>query len=130
MRVLLDTQVWLWMNSAPRRLSRTALAVITNPENDRLLSVASCWEIATKYALQKLPLNEEPGLFLRRRLPATATDLLPIGLADVLATGNLPWLHRDPFDRLIVAQAILQEIPILTADRQIGRYDVPTISAI
>jgi len=125
--VLLDTQVWLWMNAAHRRLGPTALNVIYDPQVDRLLSVASCWEITIKYALGKLALAAEPRAYFEERLPTTATELLPITLEDVLRTGRLPHVHGDPFDRMLVAQALVHRIPVITADRRFAEYGVEVI---
>lgn len=127
--MLLDTQVWLWMNTAHRRLGSAALEVINDPGVERLLSVASCWEIAIKYALGKLALAAEPRAYFEDRLPTTATELLPITLEDVLHTGHLPHVHGDPFDRLLIAQALVHRIPIMTADRRFAEYGVQVIPA-
>ncbi len=102
MRVLLDTQVWLWMQMAPRRLSAET---------------------------RKLPLPEPPSDYVPSRMRASGTTALPIHHAHVLWTANLPPHHRDPFDRLLVAQAQLENLPLLTADRQLAAYDVQLLRA-
>ncbi|HEX9671647.1 MAG TPA: type II toxin-antitoxin system VapC family toxin [Thermoanaerobaculia bacterium] len=129
MRVLLDTQVWLWMQMAPRRLSAETRELLLDPANDLLLSAASAWEIALKYALRKLPLPEPPSDYVPSRMRASGTTALPIHHAHVLWTANLPPHHRDPFDRLLVAQAQLEGLPLLTADRQLAAYDVEVLWA-
>lgn len=129
MRILLDTQVWLWMQSAPARLGPRALAVVVDPENDLLLSAASSWEIAIKHALGKLRLPAPPPEYVPSRMQASGTNALPITHAHALQVASLPAHHRDPFDRLLVAQAQVESLPVLTADPQIGRYAVEAIAA-
>ena len=129
MRVLLDTRVWLWMQAAPHRLGPQAAALVSDTGNDLLLSAASSWEIAIKHALGKLRLPVPPREYVPSRMQASGTGALPITHAHALHVAALPPHHRDPFDRMLVAQASVESIPILTADAQIGRYDVETIAA-
>jgi PIN domain nuclease of toxin-antitoxin system len=129
LRILLDTQVWLWMQSDPARLGARALAIVVDPENELLLSAASSWEIAIKYALGKLPLPTAPHEYVPSRMQASGTDALPITHTHALSVASLPTHHRDPFDRLLVAQAQTESLPILTADPQIGRYEVNVLAA-
>jgi len=129
LRVLLDTQAWLWMQSAPGRLGGRSLAIVADPQNELLLSAASSWEIAIKYALGKLALPAPPPEYVPSRMQASGTDALPITHAHALQVASLPGHHRDPFDRLLVAQAQVESLPILTADPQIGRYEVEVIAA-
>jgi PIN domain nuclease of toxin-antitoxin system len=128
-RVLLDTQAWLWMNAAPDRLSRETRELLNDPDNDLFLSAASCWEIAVKEAIGKLRLPETAEQFVPSRASATGTRFLPVNHRHALRGGGLPLHHRDPFDRLLIAQSQVEEIPILTSDRIFGRYDVDVISA-
>ena len=127
MRILLDTQCWLWMTSAPERFSRDVRKQIEAGGTELFLSAASAWEIAIKYALGKLQLPERPSTYVPDRLRVTRTREVPIAHAHALRAGELPPHHADPFDRLLVAQAQLERWPLLTADRQLKAYDVDII---
>ena len=129
MRLLLDTHEWLWMHTAPERLSRGARMLIEDPANELVLSLVSCWEIAIKYALGKLPLPSAPGEFVALALGIEPVELLPITLPHALRVATLPHHHRDPFDRLLVAQALIEGIPIVTADLRLAAYGIETIPA-
>lgn len=129
MRVLLDTQVWLWMLAAPERLSEPSRALVVSADNELLLSAASAWEIAIKYGLGKLRLPEPPGELIPRLMTRTGITPLPVHHRHALHVATLPTLHRDPFDRLLIAQAQLERLPILTADRSFALYDVETLRA-
>ena len=129
MRILLDTHVWLWMTSEPERLSPGALALVEDTANEVLLSAASAWEIAIKVGLGKLHLPEPPSRYIPSRMQAGGVTPLPVTLAHAAAVADLPRHHRDPFDRMLVAQARLEAIPILTSDPQLGAYDVERIAA-
>jgi PIN domain nuclease of toxin-antitoxin system len=128
-RILLDTQVWLWMLAAPERLSEPARALVIATDNELLLSAASAWEIAIKYALGKLRLPETPGDLIPRLMTRTGITPLPIHHRHALHVASLPARHRDPFDRLLIAQAQIERLPILTADRSFALYDVELLSA-
>lgn len=130
MRLLLDTQAWLWMVQDPGRLREDLRARLVDPETTILLSAVSAWEIAIKYALGKLPLPAPPRQFVPSRMRRDSVDGLPVTHAHALHVATLPPLHRDPFDRLLVAQAQLEKVPLVTADPQIGRYDVEVLSAL
>lgn len=129
MRVLLDTQVWLWMLAAPERLSEPARALVIATDNELLLSAASAWEIAIKYALGKLRLPEAPGDLIPRLMTRTGITPLPIHHRHALHVASLPARHRDPFDRLLIAQAQIEQLPILTADRSFALYEVELLRA-
>lgn len=129
MRVLLDTQVWLWMLAAPERLSEPARALVIATDNELLLSAASAWEIAIKYALGKLRLPEAPGDLIPRLMTRTGITPLPIHHRHALHVASLPTRHRDPFDRLLIAQAQIEQLPILTADRSFALYEVELLRA-
>jgi len=100
------------------------LARMLDPATTRLLSAASVWEIVIKHQLGKLPLPDAPRDFVPSRLAATLTEVVPISAAHALRVGDLPPHHRDPFDRMIVAQALVEGVPVLTADRVFKQYDV------
>ncbi len=129
MRVLLDTHVWLWMLAAPERLSKKGRSIIIAAENELVLSAASTWEIAIKFALGKLQLPETPESYIPRLIARSAVTPLPVHVRHTLHVATLPTHHRDPFDRLLVAQAQLEDLPILTADASFRRYDVKTVRA-
>lgn len=128
MRALLDTHVWLWMLSQPERLA-AALPVIEDPRSRLLLLSASSWEIAIKYALGRLPLPDPPSRYVPERIRSSGVTPLPVEHAHALAVAELPTHHRDPFDRLLVAQARLEGVPIITADPALAAYDVELIRA-
>ena len=127
MRVLLDTHAFLWWNTDDPRLSQTARDVIGDGRNELYVSVASAWEIAIKAARGSLLLPEPPEHFVPARLQLHRMLALAIQLRHALHVHDLPMIHRDPFDRLLVAQSRLEDLPILTADPEIARYDVSVI---
>lgn len=123
MRALLDTHVWLWMLTAPERLG-AARELLARADTELLLSAASTWEIALKYTSGRLPLPEPPDRYLPPRLRSTRVELLAISHQHTLAVANLPPVHRDPFDRLLVAQAQALKVPLITADETLSGYDL------
>lgn len=128
MRVLLDTHTFLWWNSSQgSRLSIRAREVLEDAATDGLFSVVSAYEIAMKAARGSLELPAEPSRYVPDRLARHGFEALAIELRHVLRAGALPFIHRDPFDRLLVAQAQLEDIPIVTADPAIAQYDVEVI---
>lgn len=130
MRILLDTHCWLWMTAAPERFSKAALALVSNPDNRLFLSAVSSWEISIKHQLGKLELPVPPEQFVPDRMEVTGVEGLAIALVHGLRAGQLPSHHRDPFDRMLIAQAQLEGMPLLTADRQLGLYEVEILEAI
>ena len=124
MRVLVDTHTWLWMLTSPHRLPATTRDTVGDPGTEVLLSAASAWEIAIKYHLGRLPLPEAPTTYVPSRVAATGSTALAIDHAHVLRAGELPDHHRDPFDRLLVAQAQILGVPLVSGDRALGAYDV------
>ena len=126
MRILLDTQSWLWMAAAPHRLSAASRALVESTDNELYLSAASAWEISIKHALGKLRLPEDPARYVPSRLEALRVTALAIETGHALQAGALPAHHRDPFDRLLIAQALIEDLPILTSDRAFQAYDVST----
>lgn len=129
MRLLLDTQVWLWMQAAPDRFNDHARGLVEHRGNDLLLSAASSWEIAIKWALGKLTLPDHPETYVPTRLRSSGVTPVAIEHAHALRVAALPSHHRDPFDRLLIAQAVIENIPILTADPVFGNYPVERIQA-
>jgi PIN domain nuclease of toxin-antitoxin system len=126
MRLLLDTHVFLWVQTAPERL-RGHLALVEDERNTLVVSAASSWEIAIKHQLGRLALPEEPARYVPSRIRMIGAQPLPVEHAHALAVAELPVLHGDPFDRLLVAQAQLENLTILTADQTLAQYPVATI---
>lgn len=126
MRVLLDTHIFLWLHTEPERLG-DHMDLMEDQRNTALVSAVVSWEIAIKNGLGRLPLPEPPERYVPERLRAIGAESLPIEHTHALAVAKIPLLHRDPFDRLLVAQAGLLDLPILTADPQIAAYPVRTL---
>ncbi|TVQ28617.1 MAG: type II toxin-antitoxin system VapC family toxin [Spirochaetaceae bacterium] len=126
MTVLLDTHCWLWWIAEPHRLSDSSLDLIRDPSNRILISSATTWEIAIKYSIGKLALPEPPERFVPSRIERDRLEPLPVFHSHTLRTASLPYHHRDPFDRLLIAQALVEEIPILTDDAAFDAYEVRT----
>lgn len=120
----MDTHVWLWWLTEPERLSSAQHGVLEDGANTLYLSVASSWEIAVKHALGKLPLPEEPEAFVPRRLSRDGVETLHIEHRHALHVAALPMHHADPFDRVLIAQATLEKMPIATVDPKFQAYDV------
>jgi PIN domain nuclease of toxin-antitoxin system len=129
MRILLDTSCWLWMVAASDRLGPQARARLEDRSNELILSAASSWEMAIKYALGKLPLPEPPDQYIPSRIEATGVTPLRVEHSHALAVAALPRHHRDPFDRLLIAQAGLEGVPVMTADKAFRGYDIEVIPA-
>jgi PIN domain nuclease of toxin-antitoxin system len=126
-KLLLDTCTFLWIIADAPPLSRTARALFQAPENDVFLSAGSAWEIAIKHALGRLPLPEAPARFVPAMRDAHGIEPLPVDEASALHIARLPALHRDPFDRLLVSQAIVHGLTILTPDPLITQYPALTV---
>jgi len=126
-RLLLDTCTFLWVVSGAAEVSTAAREAFAAPANEVYLSAVSAWEIAVKHALGRLPLPSPPGRFIPAERERHGIE--PIGLheAHALTLGKLPPLHRDPFDRVLVCQAIGEGLTILTPDEAIRAYPVPTL---
>lgn len=129
MKVLIDTHCWLWLCATPERLSNEVLTRLADPSTERLLSAASVWEIVIKHDLGRLPLPVPPRDFVPTRLEVTQTEVLEISAAHALRVSALPAHHRDPFDRLLIAQALVEGAHLLTADRALAAYEVPMLRA-
>lgn len=127
MKILVDTQCFLWSFLDPSRLSETARKVLTDGMDDLFFSAASSWEIAIKAGIGKLRLPEPPEDYVPPRILRAGMTVLDIMHAHALRVYALPPFHKDPFDRLLVAQAAAEDLTILTADPQIGRYSAPVL---
>lgn len=119
MRLLLDTAVLIYAVEAPERLSKSAAAMVKNPENTLELSAVSLAEIAIKSSVGKLRLDSEA---VRLAIEELGVRVLPFTASAAFVLFNLPLLHRDPFDRQIISQALLEDIPVLTSDQAFKRY--------
>lgn len=117
------------MTLAPERFSAHTRPLIEAADTELVLSAASAWEIAVKHGAGKLPMPIPPFEYIQVRLRRTGTTALPITHVHALRSAELPRYHRDPFDRILVAQAQIEGLPLVTADRQLHRYDVEVIEA-
>ena len=124
MKLLLDTQILLWAAGQPQRLSAAARKLLSNPRNELLFSAASLWEIAIKNTLGREDFRVEPRL-LRRGLLDNGYAELPVTGQHAVNIDGLPPLHKDPFDRLLLAQALSEGITLVTSDAQLARYPGP-----
>ncbi len=128
MRVLLDTQVFLWAILDDARLAEEKKRTYTDPGNVLLLSMVSLWEVFLKVSTGKLSFEDEPETFVRNQLALNRITLLPIRLEHTAQVMRLPWHHKDPFDRLLIAQAQIEELPIMTSDAMFEHYEVTLVS--
>jgi PIN domain nuclease of toxin-antitoxin system len=126
-RLLLDTHAFLWWIDDAPELPSTAKRAIANIKNECYLSIASCWEMAVKASLNKLRLAKSIERFVTEQLAANRFSLLNIELRHVAKVEKLPFYHRDPFDRLLIAQAIEEKLTIITADKILSKYGVNTL---
>jgi PIN domain nuclease of toxin-antitoxin system len=124
MKLLLDTHLLLWAAGEPQRLSKQARTLIANPDNELLFSAASLWEVAIKRGLGREDFKVDARL-LRRGLLDNGYSELPIISDHVVATESLPPLHKDPFDRILVAQATVEGVTLLTTDSLVSQYPGP-----
>lgn len=125
MKLLLDTHVWLWWMGEPDRLASGTHAAIASPTHLVVVSAASVWEVAIKRRVGKLRFEDDPVAAVERG----GFEPLSISPAHAAAAGDLPMHHRDPFDRMLVAQARAEGLTIVTGDPSFGPYDVPLLAA-
>jgi PIN domain nuclease of toxin-antitoxin system len=128
MRLLLDTHVFLWYISGDARLPAQLREHLRNPDNEVLLSVVSVWEAIVKYRLNKLPLPEPPESYLPRQRERHQIQSLVLDEPSVAELAQLPPIHRDPFDRMLICQALRHGLTIATVDEAIRAYPVPVAS--
>jgi PIN domain nuclease of toxin-antitoxin system len=127
MKLLLDTQCFLWWFAEPERLNEEAIAHIADESNELWFSVASVWEMGIKVAIGKLPLPEPLDSYTSSRMVKLGTKYLEITASHALRTATLPLHHRDPFDRMIIAQAQMESMTLMTADSMFKEYQDTTI---
>ena len=126
-RALLDTHVFLWWITDDPRLSGRATELISDGGNELFFSAASGWEISIKAGLGRLEIPGDLERFVTDQLSRNAILTLPVHLSHALHTGALPGHHRDPFDRILVSQALLEKMPLVSADPQIARYPIDVV---
>jgi PIN domain nuclease of toxin-antitoxin system len=124
MKYLLDTVVWLWSVGPTEKIGKKGIEILSDGANEVYLSVASAWEIAIKTRLGKYDLPDVPARYIPTRLNEQGIHPLSVTLSHSLAVYALPLHHQDPFDRLIIAQAIAEDMVILTSDRAFAAYPV------
>jgi len=127
MKLLLDTCAFLWLATDAQELSDQAKTLFKNTENPAYLSSVSIWEIVVKYQLKKLPLPNDPEYFITQQCKQHWIEILPLDGKAIYHLSRLPNHHRDPFDKMLVCQAIEHNLTILTADEMIIQYPVSTI---
>jgi PIN domain nuclease of toxin-antitoxin system len=122
--LLLDTHAMLWFFWDDPQLSARAKGLIEDADNRKLVSIATCWEIAIKVGLGKLDLGESSCLFLSREIARNNFELMPISLTHATMVEGLAAHHRDPFDRMLVAQAMIESLPVVSIDGLFDQYGV------
>jgi PIN domain nuclease of toxin-antitoxin system len=127
MRLLLDTQAWLWYVLGDHRLSPTAQTLLADGSNERVLSIASCWEVAIKVSIGKYSLNAPFFQFMERGTQDAGVGVLGINAHHLDALTRLPLHHLDPFDRLILSQAIADGLQVVSSDGEFSKYGVNLI---
>jgi PIN domain nuclease of toxin-antitoxin system len=127
LKFLLDTHVFLWWITDDSRLSPKARELISNGQNELFFSAASAWEIAIKAQIGRLQLSNKPDVLIPDQLLKNSIEALPIHLRHALHVFDLPSHHRDPFDRMIIAQAKLEDLPIISSDKVFSQYSVEVV---
>jgi len=127
MRILLDTHAIVWWATGDARLSRKARVAISNPDTEVFISIASAWEIQIKATLQKLELKESVDALYRALIIDHGFRMIGIELSDIDELSNLPPHHRDPFDRMLVAQALRGDSTLVTKDSVVSAYGARTL---
>ena len=124
MRLLLDTHAFIWLDNAPTRLTQRVRSAIEDTDNSLLLSMVSVWEIQIKTQLGRLDIPNGLANLIQRQQESNGIELLPITVPHVLALSELPFHHGDPFDRLLISQARVEDIILVTKDENISKYPV------
>ncbi|MDZ7995084.1 MAG: type II toxin-antitoxin system VapC family toxin [Nostoc sp. EfeVER01] len=129
MKLLLDTQCWLWWFAQPELLNEAAITHIADETNELWLSVASIWEMGIKVAIGKLPLSDPIDSYISSRMGVLAMRSLEITASHALQAAALPLHHRDPFDRMLIAQAQIEDMTLVSADSMFNQYDISLLWA-
>ena len=124
MKILIDTHIFLWAILEPHRLSAAKTAALIDADNELLMSTASIWEICIKYGRGKLPLKLPPEILVPQQMQLQNILPLPLSAEHALQAHQLPVHHRDPFDRMIIAQAVVESLPVMTDDRHFKKYSI------
>jgi PIN domain nuclease of toxin-antitoxin system len=125
-KYLLDTHIFIWWITDNPKLSPNVRNVISEEVNDLYLSSASIWEMMIKSKLQKLQLTDNPKAFIKEQVKTNSINILDVKMVHSFETYELPDIHKDPFDRMLIAQAKIEKLTIITTDSYIKRYDVNT----
>lgn len=128
MKILLDTHIFLWLLFSPEKLADNIKSAYKNQENEIFLSLVSIWEIQLKSQLGKLHLDIDLKTIIKENINSGFIKLLPIKLSHVMAIEDLPFYHKDPFDRLLIAQAIKEDMTIISVDSYFKNYSVKLLS--
>ena len=124
MKLLLDAHTFLWFVWDEMQLTNDAKVLIVNPTNQKLISTATYWEIAIKVSIGKLDLGEPYRAFMHREIARNHFDLLHVSVDHAAAVSVLPFHHRDPFDRMLISQAMVEQMPIVSGDRAFDAYPI------
>lgn len=124
MNLLLDTHAFVWIHEAPNKISPRAFAELSNPSNRLFLSVASVWELQIKIQAKKFKFNETLDEVVEIEQTTNGLQILPVTLAHALELENLPLVHKDPFDRLLISQAIVENMILVSTDANFAKYQV------
>ena len=127
MNLLLDTCTFLWIITGDEAISDTAARVYLEEDNEAFLSTVSEWEIALKYSIGRLELPASPLVYIPKQREKHGIQVLPLDEISALNLGNLEKIHKDPFDRMLVSQSIINGYPIITPDEMVRRYPIHTI---
>ena len=127
MKFIADTHAFLWFVTDSPQLSPRAKKLFESPDSERLFSLASVWEIAIKTSLGKLSFEQALEQFLPEQMTLNQVRLLDISLAHALRVGALPWHHRDPFDRMLIAQGLVEHLPVVSSDTAFDAYGIERI---
>ena len=124
MDLLLDTHTFLWFVFGSSRMSEKAEALVQDPTNRKFLSLATPWEVGIKVSTGKLTVSQPVEQFFAEEMDANSVQMLPITLAHITRVSTLPFHHRDPFDRMLVAQSLTENIPLVSADTTLDAYGI------
>jgi len=128
-QLLLDTHAFIWSAASPQSLTSAARRAIQDPTNDIYISAVSAWEIVIKHGLGKISLPQAPEIWVPSRIVAMGFKSLSIRLEHTLAVTSLPHHHEDPFDRMLLAQATVENLTVVTRDLRMLKYKIPTLKA-